>query len=103
MNRDNYIILNIFSDALPCNLIGMNASSMLQYIEFIADHLLVSFDVPAHFKTANPFDFMELISLEGKTNFFERRVSEYANAKVKRDKRADSEQKLYVFSFLLCV
>lgn len=65
-------------DALPCSLIGMNSTLMSQYIEFVADRLAVQLGAPKLFKTANPFDFMELISLEGKTNFFEKKVSEYS-------------------------
>lgn len=65
-------------DAIPVSLIGMNASLMSQYIEFVADRLLVSLGNEKVFHTKNPFDWMELISLKGKTNFFERRVSEYS-------------------------
>lgn len=64
-------------DALPVRLIGMNADLMCQYIEFVADRLLVALDSQKIFNAANPFDFMDLISIPGKTNFFERRVSEY--------------------------
>ena len=64
--------------ALPCSLIGMNATLMKQYIAFVADRLLVQLGVEKVYKVSNPFDFMELISLEGKTNFFEKKVSEYS-------------------------
>jgi len=60
----------------------MNKTLMSEYIEFVGDHLLVSLGVPKHYKAVNPFDFMELISLQGKTNFFEKRVGEYARAGV---------------------
>jgi len=70
------------TEALPVDLIGMNARLMAQYIEFVADRLLVSLGCPKHFNSENPFDFMEAISLEGKTNFFEKRVSEYTKAGV---------------------
>nr|CAG8611936.1 2588_t:CDS:2 [Entrophospora candida] len=70
------------TDALPCNLIGMNATLMKRYIEFVADRLLVSLNCPKYYKSENPFDFMDLISLQGKTNFFEKRVSEYQKAGV---------------------
>jgi len=63
--------------ALPCSLIGMNASLMSTYIEFVADRLAVQLGVGKLYNATNPFDFMDLISLEGKTNFFEKRVSEY--------------------------
>lgn len=66
------------TEALPCSLIGMNAKMMKQYIEFVADRLLVQLGCDKHYKATNPFDFMELISLEGKTNFFEKKVSEYS-------------------------
>ena len=69
-------------DSLPVSLIGINSLLMCQYIEFVADRLLVSLGQERHWKTANPFDFMELISLQGKTNFFEKRVGEYKLSKV---------------------
>jgi ribonucleoside-diphosphate reductase subunit M2 len=65
-------------EALPCKLIGMNSKLMSQYIEFVADRLLVQLGYNKHYKTSNPFDFMEMISLEGKTNFFEKRVGDYS-------------------------
>jgi len=67
------------SDALPVSLIGMNADLMKQYIEFVADHLLVSLGLQKIYNVTNPFDFMDMISLQGKTNFFEKRVGEYQN------------------------
>ena len=69
--------------ALPCKLIGMNAKLMSQYIEFVADRLVQQLGFPKIFDVTCPFDFMEMISLEGKTNFFEKRVSEYQKAGVK--------------------
>ena len=60
----------------------MNANLMQQYIEFVADRLLMSLGNDKHYGTSNPFDFMEMISLQGKSNFFEKRVSEYAKANV---------------------
>lgn len=66
-----------FTSALPVALLGMNAKAMCDYIEFVADRLLVQLNQKKHFNTANPFDFMNNISLEGKTNFFEKRVGEY--------------------------
>jgi len=65
-------------DALPCALIGMNAKLMSQYIEFVADRLAVQLGLKKIYGTVNPFDFMDLISLEGKTNFFEKKVSDYS-------------------------
>ncbi len=70
------------SDALPVSLIGMNAELMCQYIEFVADRLLASLGIPKQYNVQNPFDFMELISMQGKTNFFEKRVGEYQKAGV---------------------
>jgi ribonucleoside-diphosphate reductase subunit M2 len=64
-------------EALPCRLIGMNSQMMSQYIEFVADRLSVQLGAGKLYGAANPFDFMDMISLEGKTNFFERRVGEY--------------------------
>ena len=75
--------------ALPVSLIGMNAAMMTQYIEFVADRLLrnLGFERPL-FGTRNPFEWMELISLQGKTNFFERRVGEYQKAGVRWQRAA---------------
>ncbi|MFN8155326.1 MAG: ribonucleoside-diphosphate reductase small subunit [Bacteroidia bacterium] len=76
------------TDAIPVNLIGMNAKLMCQYIEFVADRLLNSLGYPKVYNSENPFDFMETISLEGKTNFFEKRVSEYKKAGVGVDRES---------------
>lgn len=73
-------------EALPCRLIGMNSELMKQYIDFVADRLIVQLGYEKIFNVTNPFDFMELISLDGKTNFFEKRQSEYSLAnKTKTD------------------
>jgi ribonucleoside-diphosphate reductase subunit M2 len=64
-------------EALPCGLIGMNSNQMIEYIQFVADRLLTTLGVPKLYNSTNPFDWMELISLQGKTNFFEKRVGEY--------------------------
>ena len=69
-------------EALPVRLIGMNADLMSQYIEFVADRLLVELGNEKVFNVTNPFDFMDMISLQGKTNFFEKRVGEYQKAGV---------------------
>merc|ERR1712194_926112 len=69
-------------DALSCDLIGMNSELMVKYIEFVADRLLSALGHPKLFGASNPFDWMELISLQGKTNFFEKRVGEYQKAGV---------------------
>ena len=68
------------SESLPVNLIGMNANEMCQYIEFCADRLVDSLGYEQIYNTQNPFDWMVMISLQGKTNFFEKRVSEYSKA-----------------------
>jgi len=65
------------NQALPVSLIGMNAHQMTQYIQFVADHLLMSLRKPKLFNVANPFEWMEMIMLQGKTNFFKKRVGEY--------------------------
>jgi len=70
------------TDALPVRLIGMNCELMKTYIEFVADRLIGELNCPKIYNSENPFDFMELISLEGKTNFFEKRVGEYQKAGV---------------------
>ena len=69
-------------DALPVELIGMNSKMMVQYIEFCADRLLIALGCEKKYKAMNPFDWMESISLQGKTNFFEKRVSEYSKSGV---------------------
>lgn len=70
------------TEALPCGLLGMNANLMKQYIEFVADRLLLALGNQKYYKATNPFDFMESISLAGKTNFFEKRVGDYQKAGV---------------------
>ena len=76
------IELEFVMDALPVALIGMNSENMRQYIRFVADHLLTEMGREKVYGDANPFDFMEMISLQGKTNFFEKRVAEYQKAGV---------------------
>lgn len=70
------------TESLPVSLIGMNANLMAQYLEFVTDRLLTELNCDKVYNTANPFDFMDMISLQGKTNFFEKRVSEYQKAGV---------------------
>ena len=76
------------TDALPVSLIGMNAELMCEYIEFCADRLLVALGLDKQFNAQNPFDFMEMISLQGKTNFFEKRVAEYQKSGVMSEKES---------------
>ena len=78
-------------DALPVSLIGMNASLMSEYIEFVADRVCRSLGVPEMYGTRNPFDWMEMISLSGKTNFFEKRVSEYKRCSVNSSQQGGSD------------
>jgi ribonucleoside-diphosphate reductase beta chain len=79
-------------ESIPCNLIGMNVHMMSEYIEFVADRLIVQLGYNKIFNTKNPFDFMELISLDSKTNFFEKRVSEYSLGAINnKDEEADLE------------
>lgn len=82
-------------DALPCNLIGMNSRLMAQYIEFVADRLLVQLGCEKEYNATNPFSFMEMISMEGKTNFFEKRVSEYSKAGINSNVSQPSVSKLF--------
>jgi ribonucleoside-diphosphate reductase beta chain len=70
------------TESLPVSLIGMNAGLMTQYLEFVADRLLVELGCEREYNTTNPFDFMDMISLQGKTNFFEKKVAEYQKAGV---------------------
>jgi len=85
------IEIEFLTEALPCGLLGMNAVLMEQYIKFVADRLLQSLSVEKYYKVENPFQFMENISLGGKTNFFERRVGEYAKAGVMANQRKSME------------
>ncbi|KAL4450565.1 hypothetical protein ABPG77_000921 [Micractinium sp. CCAP 211/92] len=78
-------------DALPVDLIGMNGRLMSQYIEFVADRLLVALGNPKAYNASNPFDWMELISLQGKTNFFEKRVGDYQKAGVMAGLSTDNQ------------
>lgn len=84
------------TDALPVKLIGMNADLMSQYIEFCADRLLVELGCQRIYNSANPFDFMEMISLQGKTNFFEKRVGEYQKAGVSSNTIAGNNESFSV-------
>jgi ribonucleotide reductase beta subunit family protein with ferritin-like domain len=97
----NEAITNIIADAvacekefvtsaLPVELIGMNSTLMAQYIEFVADRLLLQLGCAKLFFAKNPFDWMDIISLEGKTNFFERRVGEYSRANIMAETKDDS-------------
>jgi len=79
------------TDALPVALIGMNCDLMVQYIKFVADRLLVELECEKVYKVSNPFDFMEIISLEGKTNFFEKRVGEYQKMGVMSNNKEDNK------------
>lgn len=82
--------INFVTDALPVKLIGMNADMMAQYIKFVADRLLHALGCSKLWNVPNPFDWMEMISLQGKTNFFERRVGEYQKANVMADSEANA-------------
>ncbi len=81
------------TESLPASLIGMNAKLMTQYLEFVTDRLLVELECEKVYNSTNPFDFMDMISLQGKTNFFEKRVSEYQKAGVlNKEQDADSQK-----------
>jgi ribonucleoside-diphosphate reductase beta chain len=84
------------TESLPASLIGMNAKLMTQYLEFVTDRLLVELECEREFNVSNPFDFMDMISLQGKTNFFEKRVSEYQKAGVLNK---DQDEKSQTISF----
>ena len=77
------------TESLPASLIGMNATLMTQYLEFVTDRLLVELGCDRVYNSSNPFDFMDMISLQGKTNFFEKRVSEYQKAGVLNTEKSD--------------
>ncbi len=79
------------TEALPVSLIGMNSKLMIQYLEFVADRLLVELKCPKMYNSENPFDFMDMISLQGKTNFFEKRVAEYQKAGVMSQSAEDNK------------
>merc|ERR1712039_381447 len=81
------------TEALSCDIIGMNNELMMKYIEFVADRLLVALGHSKLFGASNPFDWMELISLQGKTNFFEKRVGEYQKAGVMSSAGGQEESK----------
>jgi ribonucleoside-diphosphate reductase beta chain len=92
--RDAVVIEKEFvTEALPVKLIGMNAESMCQYIEFVADRLLNELVGKKVYNASNPFDFMDMISLRGKTNFFEKRVGEYQKAGVLKSAESDATPK----------
>ena len=79
------------TESLSCELIGMNKTLMSQYIEYVADRLLKMFKINPIYNTQNPFDWMEMISVQGKTNFFEKRVGEYANKANPNMKTSENE------------
>ena len=83
------------TESLPCELLGMNNKLMTEYIEFVADRLLQMFKIEKVYNTKNPFDWMELISVQGKTNFFEKRVGEYEYAENQID--FDADNRTYIF------
>jgi ribonucleoside-diphosphate reductase beta chain len=80
------------TESLPVSLIGMNAKLMTQYLEFVTDRLLVELGLEKEYNVTNPFDFMDMISLQGKTNFFEKRVSEYQKAGVIKQETEETEK-----------
>jgi len=86
------------TDALPFRLIGMNADQMCAYVEFCADRLLVALGSSKAYNSPNPFEWMEMISLQGKTNFFEKRVGEYSKAKVGSTSLGEEKEKENSFS-----
>ncbi len=85
------------TESLPVRLIGMNSDLMAQYLEFVTDRLLTELNCEKVYNSTNPFDFMEMISLQGKTNFFEKRVGEYQKAGVMKDKDDNSNSRALSF------
>ena len=81
----------------------MNATLMCKYVEFVADRLLLALGNPKHYDAANPFDFMDMISLRGKANFFERRVSEYSMANIQSPEHPPSTARTLCVLSYLCV
>ncbi len=79
------------TESLPVDVIGMNSRLMVQYLEFVADRLLTELNCPKVYNSENPFDFMDMISLEGKTNFFEKRVSDYRKAGVGMEQESTAD------------
>lgn len=87
------------TESLPVDLIGMNSRLMTQYIEFVADRLLVALGYERMYRVTNPFDWMHMISVQSKTNFFERRVSEYQKANV----MSGSEERRFALDAVCCL
>ena len=85
------------TESLPARLIGMNSDLMAQYLEFVTDRLLLELGCEKVYNSTNPFDFMEMISLQGKTNFFEKRVGDYQKAGVMKDKDDKSDARSLSF------
>jgi ribonucleoside-diphosphate reductase beta chain len=79
------------TESLPISLIGMNSKLMTQYLEFVTDRLLVELGLEKEYNVTNPFDFMDMISLQGKTNFFEKRVGEYQKAGVLSNENSETK------------
>ncbi len=84
------IEMEFVANALPVKLIGMNSPMMCNYIIFCADQLLIALGCQRHYKTGNPFEWMKMISLQGKTNFFKKRVGEYSKSGVGVDSMAQA-------------
>jgi ribonucleoside-diphosphate reductase subunit M2 len=89
------IEMDFVTSSLPVELIGMNSGLMSQYIRFIADRLLFTLGVPKYYGDENPFEWMDMISLQGKTNFFEKRVGDYQKAGVKVAAEGENNSKAF--------
>ena len=81
------------TESIPVTMLGMNADAMNGYIQFVADHLLVALGQQKIYHTPNPFPFMELISLQGKTNFFEKQVGEYSRAGISNNREQQQDHR----------
>ena len=87
------IELEFITESIPCAMIGMNSKLMSQYIKYVADYLVIQLGYDPIYKVTNPFEFMELISLQGKTNFFESKNSSYNKANAMRSQSQPTQQK----------
>jgi ribonucleotide reductase beta subunit family protein with ferritin-like domain len=87
------IELEFITESIPCAMIGMNSKLMGQYIKYVADYLVIQLGYDPIYNVTNPFEFMELISLQGKTNFFESKNSSYNKANAMRSQNQSTQQK----------
>ena len=97
--------IEFITESIPCAMLGMNSNLMIQYLQYVADRLLVQLGYSKKWNSENPFDFMENIGVEGKTNFFEERVSAYSMSGVgdsAEDKQFDLDVRIFKIDFYYC-